>query len=118
VTKGFQSASSSLLLALAKWFIPQQKMLIGTARLDGEPVGIMLFFLHGTTATYQTGWASDIGKKHAAHNILLWQACQVLRQAGIKDLDLGGVNDAGAAGVKKFKEGMGGELVRYVGQYC
>ncbi len=116
-SKGFQSASSALLIALAKGFLPRKKMLIGTARLGDTPVGIVLFFLHGSSATYQTGWASALGKNHSAHNILLWQACAVLRQAGIKDLDLGGVNDAGAAGVKAFKEGMGGELVRYVGQY-
>jgi lipid II:glycine glycyltransferase (peptidoglycan interpeptide bridge formation enzyme) len=70
------------------------------------------------SATYQAGWASVAGKKNSAHNVLLWQACQILRKEGIKDLDLGGVNEEGAAGVKVFKEGMGGELVQYVGQYC
>ena len=40
-----------------------------------------------------------------------------LKDKGIKELDLGGVNDETAAGIKTFKEGVGGTLVRTVGHY-
>lgn len=117
IMKGFEGPSAHIIKTLAKRFAPKEKMLIGTALLNAEPVGIVLFFLHGASATYQTGWASEAGKKHSAHNVLLWQACEILKQKGIRDLDLGGVNDETAAGVKLFKEGLGGELIRYPGQY-
>lgn len=115
--KNFLGPSASFLMVLAKRFLTRRKMLIGTAYLGEERTGIVLFFLHGCGATYQIGWASDVGRKQAAHNILLWQACLILQKEGIQDIDLGGVNDDGAAGVKLFKEGLGGDLVRYIGQY-
>lgn len=92
-------------------------MLIGTAILGKEISGIVLFFLHGFCATYQTGWASETGKKNSAHNILLWQVCQALKSEGVKEIDLGGVNDISAAGVKFFKEGLGRESIIYIEQY-
>ena len=41
----------------------------------------------------------------------------MLQDMDVLDLDLGGVNDQDAAGVKRFKQGLGGELVELVGQY-
>lgn len=117
ITKKFEGPSSSILKSLAKNFISKRKMLIGTATLGKEKCGIVLFFLHGSCATYQTGWASETGKKNSAHNILLWQACQLLKRESIRNMDLGGVNDESAAGVKLFKEGLGGNLRRYIGHY-
>lgn len=117
IMKGFEGPSFSILKALAKHFISKRMMLIGTATFGKEVCGIVLFFLHGTCATYQTGWASETGKKNSAHNILLWQASQILKNEGIKEIDLGGVNDESAAGVKLFKEGLGGESTTYIGQY-
>ncbi len=116
--KGYRGPPARLLRALARRFVPRRKMLTGVASLGGVPAGMVLFFLHGGGATYQTGWASDEGKKNSAHNILLWQACGLLREAGIRDLDLGGINDDdSAAGIKLFKEGLGGETVRYAAPY-
>ena len=40
-----------------------------------------------------------------------------LKEKGYRDLDLGGVNDGDAKGVKLFKEGMGGTTVTLIGHY-
>ncbi|MBI4031689.1 MAG: GNAT family N-acetyltransferase [Proteobacteria bacterium] len=115
--KGYEGPSLRLAAALAEKFHQQDSFLAGQARMDGVTVAAVLIFRHGTSATYQIGWTTENGKKQAAHNLLLWQACVTLKEKGIDYFDLGGVNDETAYGVKKFKEGMGGALVTLAGHY-
>lgn len=84
---------------------------------NGTPVAFVILACHGRSATYLVGWSSKEGRDAAAHHLLLWEGVKMLQQKGIKDLDLGGVNDESADGIKTFKEGMGGRTVRYVGHY-
>lgn len=81
-----------------------------------EPIGAMLFLLHGNTATYHIGWASEEGKAKNVHNLLLWEAMLALKKRGIHWLDLGGVSDD-SAGIKRFKLGAGGKVVSLAGTY-
>ncbi|MCK5284995.1 MAG: GNAT family N-acetyltransferase [Alphaproteobacteria bacterium] len=115
--RGYNGASVKLLIALAKTFIPKKNMLIARALIDNKPVAAILVLNHGSSATYQIGWSSPDGRKTAAHNLLLWDALKILKNKGIKDFDLGGINDESAKGVKKFKENMGGEIVYLAGLY-
>ena len=92
-------------------------LLIGRALKDGEAVAFVLLVTHGRSATYLCGWSSDTGRETVAHHLLLWEALSVLKQKGIKELDLGGVNDESAEGIKTFKEGLGGKILRTVGHY-
>ncbi len=92
--------------------------LLGLQAWQGtERVAAMLFLLHGNTATYHIGWANEDGKKHSAHNFLLWEAMQRLKKRGIHWLDLGGVNDEDGAGIAHFKRGTGGDLLTLCGTY-
>lgn len=115
--KGYPGPSVELLSGMAKYFGLNKNMLIGRANLLKTPVGAILILCHGSSATYQVGWISAAGKEQAAHHLLLWEALRVLKERGIKDFDLGGINDEHAPGVTTFKEGMGGELVRLAGFY-
>ncbi len=115
--RGYDGPSPELLTALSKTFAPEKNMLIGRALLDERAVAAILVLCHGTSATWQVGWTSDEGRKAAAHHLLLWETFRVLKERGIHDFDLGGVNDEAAAGVKTFKEGLGGKLVRLAGLY-
>jgi lipid II:glycine glycyltransferase (peptidoglycan interpeptide bridge formation enzyme) len=115
--KGYDGPSVKMLRALAKTMTPQKNMVIGRALIDNQPCAGVLFFLHGASATYQIGWSDGKGREAAAHNLLLWDALEMLKGRGIRNLDLGGVNDESAAGVKNFKAGMGGELVQLAGLY-
>ena len=81
-----------------------------------EPVGAMLFLLHGRTATYHIGWASEEGKAKNIHNLLLWEALLALKKRGIHWLDLGGVSDD-SSGIKRFKLGTGGKVMSLAGTY-
>lgn len=94
-----------------------QTLLILRADLGRERVAAMLFLLHGQAATYQIGWSSPEGRERSAHNLLLWQAMAELKQRGIRQLDLGGVNTARSAGIARFKLGTGGQVLRLAGTY-
>lgn len=115
--KDYRGASVKTLSALASVFHGNKNLLIGRALRGDICVGAIMLLCHGASATYQAGWSNDLGRKLCAHHLLLWHALDVLKHKGIKDFDLGGVNDAQAAGVRKFKEGLGGDLVILPGLY-
>lgn len=116
--RGYNGISPQLLDNLAAISTPQPCMIIGKVTLGGEDIAGILILLHGQSATYQIGWSSDRGRTVSAHHLLLWRARQVLRDYGIKDFDLGGVNDeSNAEGIKKFKQATGATPYRLVGQY-
>jgi lipid II:glycine glycyltransferase (peptidoglycan interpeptide bridge formation enzyme) len=119
--RGFEGADVGFLKCIAEAFIKngedKSSMLTAKAELGGKNIAGILLFLHGSSATYQLGWISAEGKNYAAHNLLLFEALKHLKNHGIMSLDLGGINDDSAKGVKKFKEGMGGQSASYAGLY-
>ena len=113
--KGYPGPSVKLLQALGQSF--EKNMVIGRALIDNKVCAATVFLCHGLSATYQVGWTTEAGRERAAHHLLLWESLRILKTKGIKNLDLGGVNDESAAGVKQFKIGMGGELAVLPGLY-
>ncbi len=94
----------------------------GTLRLycadhDGRRIAGVCLALHGQCATYLIGWTDAEGRQANAHHLLLWRAVEDLKQAGITALDLGGFNEDDAAGIKRFKLGMGADAFQLVGGY-
>lgn len=90
-----------------------------TLRVDigREAVAGMMFLVHGACATYHLGWTGDQGRESGAHNLLLWQAMMMLRERGVRQLDLGGVNTQSGAGIARFKIGSGGQVVTLAGTF-
>ncbi len=115
--KGYDGPSVKLIRAMAKTFTPGKNMLIGRALSKGDPIAGILILCHGAGATYQIGFSQAEGRNKGAHHLLLWNALLVLKQKGIHDFDLGGVNDETAKGVKDFKTGMGAKLFYTAGLY-
>lgn len=107
--KGYDGPSPKLITALAETFVPRGNFIIGSALINDKPIAAILIVCHGSGATYQIGWSSGLGRKNNAHHLLLWEAITMLKQRGIKDFDLGGINDEAAKGVKQFKEGLAGK---------
>lgn len=91
--------------------------LILTARQDREPIAGILFLRHGASATYYAGWTTAEGRRVHAHNALLWRGTLRLRKAGVEWLDLGGLDTTNAAGIARFKIGMGGTVFTLAGSY-
>lgn len=113
--KGYDGPPVKLLAALLKFMVPRQEAVILNAQENGQTIAGIMILLHGTSATYQIGWTSNSGRKLGAHHQLLWRAIVQLKEKGITDFDLGGINDECAAGVKKFKQGLGGQPVKLAG---
>lgn len=82
----------------------------------GEAVAAALFIRHGRSSTYYLSWTTDRGREINAAHVLLWEAISTLRNAGIRWLDLGGI-DAHAAGLARFKLGFGAPPVTYSGTW-
>ena len=82
-----------------------------------DPYASALIFMHGNTAIWQIGWLSDKGRNLCANHLLIYKIIMYLHDNNIANFDLGGVNDAEAAGVKHFKAGTGGQLLSVAGMY-
>ena len=115
--KAYKGASLPLLKQLASHFLPKGKMVIARIIKEGRPVAGALFFLHGSCATYQIGWTGQAGRDCGAQHYLLWECCKMLKQKGLKDLDLGGFDETHSKGLATFKAGMGGDPVTLPGIY-
>lgn len=115
--KGFRPLSGRLAVRLRNALLATDGVMMISALLGGEVVASALFYLHGTSATYQVGWAGDAGRDHHAMRLILWRAVETLKARGVAALDLGGINPDHAAGVTEFKTSLGGDAVETVGLY-
>ena len=115
--RGYGGPTPDLLRVYMPMLAAKGELLVGRALEGGQMTAFTVFALHGRSATYLIGWSSPAGREAAAHHRLLWDGALMLQQRGIKELDLGGINDEGAEGIKIFKEGLGGKNVRYVGRH-
>ena len=115
--RGYAGPTPSFLREYAPMLATRGDLLTGRALQDAETIAFVLFAAHGRSATYLIGWSSPAGREVAAHHRLLWEGALMLQRKGIKDLDLGGINDDSAEGIKIFKEGLGGKNVRYLGRH-
>jgi len=88
-----------------------------TALFKRTKVAGALFLLHGNSATYHIGWAGQDGRALNAQNRVLWEGMLALKAAGIRFLDLGGLNTVDLAGIARFKLGTGAKPVTLAGTY-
>jgi Acetyltransferase (GNAT) domain len=115
--KNYSGPSRKMIETLLGLMIPLREAVILNA-LDGErTVAAMLILLHGSSATYLAGWNLPEGRKLGGHHRLSWHAMIMLKEKGIRDFDLGGVNEVSAQGIKHFKKGLGGTFTKLAGIY-
>lgn len=89
----------------------------GTHQGRVRPIAGILVLRHGHAATYAMGWSNEAGRLVKAHYRLLWQAVLTLRDLGVTDFDLGGVDTQRGAGVARFKLGLNGSVFTLAGSY-
>lgn len=109
--------SRGFLSDLYQCFLSYQESLILLSHHQGAYHAGIMVLSHGNTATYFAGVTTPQGRRLCAHHRLLWHAMDILRQKGIRWLDLGGLNTKTMTGVTTFKRGLGGQEVHLCGTY-
>jgi peptidoglycan pentaglycine glycine transferase (the first glycine) len=131
VRDGFGVHSLDYYGAALDLFVPQNRVRLLLAQVEGETVaGIMVFAL-GDTAWYFYGASGDAHRDKMPNYALQWEAMRWARAMGCTRYDLWGIPDEDEAaleahylersdglwGVYRFKRGFGGRVVRYTGAY-
>lgn len=92
------------------------------AEVDGEPAAALLMFHFGGKAWYLYGMSRQAHREKMPNYLLQWHAIELARQLGCQVYDLWGApdefNESDALwGVYRFKEGLGGEVIRTLGAW-
>jgi peptidoglycan pentaglycine glycine transferase (the first glycine) len=102
------------------------------AEYDGELLGGLFVTAFGRAATYMYGASSDRYRNLMPNHLLQWEAIQWARERGCVEYDFWGIPDEVASeepdpgepsatdglwGVYQFKQGFGGQVVRWLGAF-
>ncbi len=92
------------------------------ADVDREPVGAIILFMFGKRAWYLYGMSRELHREKMPNYLLQWEAIRTAKLSGCHTYDLWGAPDNFTEsdplwGVYRFKEGLGGEVVRTIGAW-
>lgn len=92
------------------------------AEVSGEPVAAIFVFYFGRRAYYVYGMSRDVHREKMPSYLLQWEAIKRARARGCTIYDLWGAPDVfddsnSMWGVYRFKEGLGGKVVRTLGAW-
>jgi lipid II:glycine glycyltransferase (peptidoglycan interpeptide bridge formation enzyme) len=93
------------------------KMNITICEYKGEPVSAAVTSAIGDTAEYILGATSEKGKRLKGSYLIQWRIIERLKTLNCRWYDLGGIDPESNPGVYHFKAGLGGDDVRYMGQF-
>lgn len=91
-----------------------QRMKVLLCEQDGEAVAGLVGTAVGDTGIYLHGATSERGMKSQGAYLLQWAMIRLLKEAGAKYYNLGGINPETNPGVYHFKAGMSGKDVLYL----
>jgi peptidoglycan pentaglycine glycine transferase (the first glycine) len=92
------------------------------AEVDGEAVAAIFLFMFGERAYYVYGMSRNVHREKMPTYLLQWEAMKIAKSHGCEIYDLWGAPEVfdesdSMWGVYRFKEGLGGEVVRTLGAY-
>ena len=92
------------------------------AEVDGEPVAAIFVFYFAGRAYYVYGMSRDVHREKMPTYLLQWEAMKRAKAKGCTVYDLWGAPDVfdesdSMWGVYRFKEGLGGKVVRTLGAW-
>lgn len=94
-----------------------QKMLVFISEKDGQPMTALVASRVGESGIYLLGATSDAGMKSKGSYLLQWRMIERLKALGCRGYDLGGIDPEKNPGVYHFKQGMGGDEIRFPGRF-
>lgn len=105
-------------------FAPAGRAVLYLAYYEGQPLAGLMAYAFNRQAWYMYGASGDAHRELMPNHQLQWRAMQWAKAQGCIHYDLWGIPDvdplsptAALTGVQRFKEGFGGEVVRYLGAY-
>lgn len=92
------------------------------AEVEGKEVAAMMIFRFARRAWYLYGMSLDIHRQRMPNYLLQWEAIKGAKEAGCEVYDLWGAPDEFVEhdklwGVYRFKQGLGAEVVRFIGAW-
>jgi peptidoglycan pentaglycine glycine transferase (the first glycine) len=92
------------------------------AEVEGEAVAAIFLFMFGERAYYVYGMSRNAHREKMPTYLLQWEAMKIAKSRGCEIYDLWGAPEVfdesdSMWGVYRFKEGLGGEVVRTLGAY-
>jgi peptidoglycan pentaglycine glycine transferase (the first glycine) len=92
------------------------------AEVEGEPVAMVILFRCGHVAWYVYGASRSVHREKMPNHLLQWEAMRWAQEQGCTVYDMWGapevLDDSDPLwGVYRFKQGFGGQLVRYIGAW-
>jgi len=94
--------------------LEQDRAILLVSHHGGQAVNAAMFGVFGERAYYLYSGSSLEGNRCAGPVHLLWTAARILRERGVRTLNLGGVaspTDEKMNGLLRFKQGFGAEMV-------
>jgi lipid II:glycine glycyltransferase (peptidoglycan interpeptide bridge formation enzyme) len=119
---GFAIRSENYYCQVWKSFI-QQNMATGlVAEVEKEPVAGLMLFYFANRAWYLYGMSTDKHREKMPNYLLQWEAMRLAKAKGCSVYDLWGAPDVFNAtdsmwGVYRFKEGLGGDVIKTIGAW-
>lgn len=131
---GFAVHSQGYYETAYRLFVPSGLARLFLATYHDEIIAGLMAFAFGQRAWYLYGASSDKERNRMPNHLLQWEAIRWARERGCLTYDLWGIPDevgkepekyertitnrqGGLWGVYRFKQGFGGQVVRYVGAY-
>ncbi|OQY89716.1 MAG: hypothetical protein B6D39_09210 [Anaerolineae bacterium UTCFX2] len=92
------------------------------AEAEGKPLAALVIFHFAGRAWYMHGMSTQAQREKMPNYLLQWEAIRRLKRLGIETYDLWGAPDEFNEsdpmwGVFRFKEGLGGQVVRHIGAW-
>jgi peptidoglycan pentaglycine glycine transferase (the first glycine) len=122
IRDGFVIRPEEYYLTVWKTFMQDEMAFPLLAEVEGEPIAGLFLFLFANRAWYLYGMSTQKHREKMPNHLLQWRAIQLAKERGCKNYDLWGAPDAFIEadpmwGVYKFKEGLGGKVVRTIGAW-
>jgi lipid II:glycine glycyltransferase (peptidoglycan interpeptide bridge formation enzyme) len=122
VRDGFVIRDEHYYLTLWNSFLQQGLAQPLIAEVEGEPVAGVMIFLFGERAWYLYGMSREAHREKMPSYLLQWEAMRLAKARGCREYDLWGAPDVfdesdSMWGVFRFKEGLGGRVVRTAGAW-
>ena len=104
-----------------KWALDKKELIkleiYQASEINNEFLGSIGIISFAKTSFYLFGFSNYKGRKLHANSALLWEAIKDSKTKNNIIFDLGGLNESTPLGIKKFKEGLGGERINNIGEF-